>query len=164
MSEILIDWKLLDGSIVALISFCSGWGYKLWFSYLKEKEDIVNEKVGSEVDSNVKDYEGLKKNVGIEKFANRLLNLTKLKQEVYDGKKAFEKNMIFSAIILIVGGAFYSLLFRQEEVLLKYQTLIFIIVGIALFIFLSNFYNLYKNKKNIENYLKGIPVDEIYKE
>lgn len=163
-NEIILDWKIVGGSIVALLVFVCGWGYKLWYEYLKINGDKVKKKVENEVDSNVQNYKKIKEVGGIEKFANRLLDLTELKQKIKDGKSYFEKNMIFSGVSLLIFGTIYSILSSNTELLKQYQIYIFIALIISVLYLISGFYNLYKCKNYVEKYLSGTPIDDIFKE
>ena len=161
---ILFDWKILTGSIVILLSFTCIWGYKIWYTYLQDKEDEVNKKIENEVDSNGKNYEKMKEDIGMKEYANRLLNLIKLKDKVIEGKNLFEKNMLFSGIAILLSGIAYSLLSYNQELLLKYQNILLIVLGICVMILVSAFCNLYKSKQDIEKYLRGIPIEEIFEQ
>ena len=163
-NDIILDWRIVAGSLVALLGFTCGWGYKIWYVYLKEKESKAKQDIENEVNSTVQNSNQLKQTLGVEKFANRLLNLTKLKQRVQDGKDFFEKNMIFSGVVIILAGIAYSILSSNQELLVKYQTLLFIVLGISIIVLLYSFYNLYQYKKDVEKYLNGTPIDDIFKD
>src|SRR3989344_8450527 len=98
----LIDWRVLAGSIVTFLTFLNGWAYKLYFTYLRDNRDKINQMIDSEIDINVRDYEKLKSDIGRDKFADRLLDLTTIKNEVIDGKEAFEKKMILASVTILL--------------------------------------------------------------
>jgi hypothetical protein len=164
VDPVILDWKILDAVIVVLLTFCCGWGYKLWYSYLKDKEMDVKKQVEKEVDYNVSKYPKLKSEIGVKKFANRLLKLTKLKGRVEEGKSSFEKYMIFSGVVIIITAIIYSILTKFPDNLIKYQSWIFIVMGISIFILLGHFKILYNCKADVEKYLKSGPIDDMFKE
>ena len=162
---LLFEGVVLNGSIVVLITFICGWGYKLYFSYLKDNQKAVNEKIEGEIDNTANNYSNLKKDIGVERFANRLLNYTELKNKVQEGKEAFEKSMIFYSIVIILSGIIYSALYSYDKTsLVQYQTIILIVLGIASFLFLSNFKKLYDSKKHVETFLNGTSIDDLFEE
>lgn len=161
---VIIDWKLIGGAVVTLLTFGCTWAYTLWYKYLIENEDKIVKKTETEIDSVVGKSRDLRKKIGVQKLARRLLNYSKLRERVESGKHFFEKNMIFSGGATLLLGLFFALLSQNQDALLKYQSFVLMALAMAVIFFCGAFYDLFVRKSEAERFLKGIHVDEIYKE
>ena len=163
MGDGLITGELiLNGGIIALLTFTCSWGYKLWYLYLKSVQNEVNDRIEKEIEATATNYGSLKKEIGVNRFANRLLKLSQLKETVQDGKLSFEKKMIFSSVLIFLCGITYSALSSYDKNLLQqYQAILFIVLGATSLTFFYSFYTLYESKTDVEKYLNGKSVDDI---
>lgn len=162
----IIDWKLLSPVAVVILTFTCTWSFKLWYTYIKEKQNEVCKKIEIEIEETIGVSKKLKREIGAERFANRLLNLTEMKKGITEGKNLFEETMIYTALLILFSIGTFSIFssIQSPEIILKYQSLLIILLSIFLFFHLNAFFKIRKIKASVEEYLDGVSVEEIYKE
>ncbi len=139
---------------------------KDFYQSLKKKEGKIKQKINNDIDSSMAHYKKRKKEIGIEKFANKLLKFSMLERKLKEGKYSFERHMTLSIVFVLIFGVLYSVLppvfvSGPPPFLLGmvYGALFF-----SLYVFVYHFFRLWFYKIRIERYLGGESIDKIFKD
>ncbi|MBI2579671.1 MAG: hypothetical protein HYW27_02100 [Candidatus Aenigmarchaeota archaeon] len=146
-------------AVGVLVGFVVYWSHSVFYNFFIKKENEVKKLSEKHVDKLVKSYKSIKKEEGQDIFGFRLLDLIEFRHMINDGKRLFEKSILYSSLILII-FTFIYVMYQNTE---YNNAILLIIIGLAIYL-ITRFHDMNNKKGYIERYLDGESPENIMSE
>lgn len=145
----LANWGIVP-ALGILMAITVTLSYNIFYCKILEKENDVKNKVRTDVIAKIGQFNQItsQSQQGEQIFANEISMIAKFKEIVNDGKVSFKRDILISAIVLIVLGIVFIIWTEKQQ-------LIFAFGLFSLVFHLSAWNSLRTNHDRIERFLNG---------
>ena len=127
----LSQWGIVP-ALGVLITLTLTLSHKIYYGKILEKEDTIKNKIRDDVLEEVKNFNKKSKNEAIseKEFSERIKRIVKFNEILEESKSLFNKNLVVSAVLLVLLGIIFVVWTDKKDTLLM---LGIIILGYHLF-------------------------------
>ncbi len=154
--DLLAQWELIVG-LGVLFTLSMTYAYKVFYMSIVNNENNVKNKVREDISAKVKSFDKIVSKQGDLEFATQVAMIAKFNEIVTSSKSIFERELLFSAVGVILAGLFFVVWSENRST-------IFVIGAVVLGFHLLSLNTLRERHEKVGKFLNNENLRDILKD